>query len=56
MSLPQNNPHSLSRRRERVRVRVVEYHSHFEYRTDPHPQPFSRLRAKGVKTGTLNQL
>src|SRR5574340_964619 len=41
---------SLSRKRERARVRDVEQKSRFLHRIYPHPQPFSRLREKGVIT------
>ncbi|PWB45612.1 MAG: hypothetical protein C3F18_13000 [Nitrosomonadales bacterium] len=41
---------SLSRKRERARERDVEQKSRFLNRIDPHPQPFSRLREKGVIT------
>jgi len=40
--------HPLSRRRERVRVRAVELKTVLIQFTNPHPQPFSRLREKGV--------
>jgi hypothetical protein len=42
--------HPLSRRRERARVRGVELKTIFVQRIDPHPQPFSRLREKGVNS------
>jgi hypothetical protein len=42
--------HSLSRGRERVRVRAVELKTVLIQFATPHPQPFSRLREKGVNS------
>jgi hypothetical protein len=42
--------HPLSRRRERVRVRAVELKTVLIQLKNPHPQPFSRLREKGVNS------
>ena len=49
----ERNADSLSRRRERVRVRDAEHEQNLLQRTDPHPQPFSRLREKGAGASLL---